>query len=91
MVTSLSALESNRRLIAQTEMIPALSKRMTDAKEISREVFKSLINFGENDDLTTHMLKGNLINISMECLRVRHTDTRCGRGSACPNVAHLLT
>lgn len=51
MVTSLSALEDNRRLIAQTPMVAALAKQMTDIKEISREVYKALINLAENEEL----------------------------------------
>jgi hypothetical protein len=51
MVTSLSALEDNRRLIAQTPMVAALAKQMTDLKEISREVYKALINLAEHEEL----------------------------------------
>lgn len=51
MVTALSALDSNRALIAQTDLISAMAKQMTAAKEISREIFKAIINFGEAEEL----------------------------------------
>lgn len=52
MVTSLSASEDNRALIAQVPaMIPALAKQMTDVKEISREVYKALINLAESEEI----------------------------------------
>ena len=52
MATSLSASSDNRALIAQVpSMIPALAKQMTDAKEISREVYKALINLAENEEI----------------------------------------
>ena len=51
MVTSLSALDENRRLIAQTELVTHLAKQMTDVKEISREVYKALINLAESEEI----------------------------------------
>lgn len=52
MVTSLSASSDNHALIAQVpSMIPALAKQMTDVKEISREVYKALINLAESEDI----------------------------------------
>jgi len=75
MVTSLSASTDSRALIAQTPaMIKALARQMTGPKELSREVFKALINFGESDELYQLMLRSNLVSIAMEVLRDPATD-----------------